>query len=132
MLRSPEHSRKVHGGGLVAEAVFPKRLAQSLTSDDIGANKLTCEPRRNLHIQSRIARRTRNLRALPFERPPPAMKNDTDRDTCPSGPRDDDLWGRSNPRDTRIQIYISLALGAAAFLTFCVSLRLRKEDCVPG
>jgi hypothetical protein len=39
--------------------------------------------------------------------------------TCKEGR--DDLWGTSNPRDTRIQIYISIALGVLAFLTFCVS-----------
>jgi hypothetical protein len=39
--------------------------------------------------------------------------------TCPKS--QDDFWGTSNPRDTRIQIYISIALGVTAFLTFCVS-----------
>ncbi|KAF2185100.1 DUF221-domain-containing protein [Zopfia rhizophila CBS 207.26] len=43
------------------------------------------------------------------------MKNDTD--TCKSGL--DDVWGTARPRDTRIQIYVSVALGLGAFLTFC-------------
>ncbi|KAF2683494.1 DUF221-domain-containing protein [Lentithecium fluviatile CBS 122367] len=43
------------------------------------------------------------------------MKNGTK--NCEAG--SDDLWGTSNPRDTRIQIYFSIALGIAAFLTFC-------------
>jgi hypothetical protein len=30
-----------------------------------------------------------------------------------------DLWGRSDPRNTRIQLYLSLALGVTAFTTFC-------------
>lgn len=34
----------------------------------------------------------------------------------------DDIWGRSRPRDVRLQIYISVTLGLGAFLTFCVSL----------
>jgi len=49
-------------------------------------------------------------------------------DTCKTG--QDDLWGKSNPRDTRIQIYISIALGAAAFLTFCVSSPASKAHIV--
>ncbi|KAF1950733.1 DUF221-domain-containing protein [Byssothecium circinans] len=43
------------------------------------------------------------------------MKNENN--TCPAGP--DDLWGTADPRATRIQIYLSLALGVSAFLTFC-------------
>ncbi|KAH7391967.1 hypothetical protein BKA66DRAFT_458879 [Pyrenochaeta sp. MPI-SDFR-AT-0127] len=31
----------------------------------------------------------------------------------------DDIWGKSRPRDVRLQIYISLTLGLGAFLTFC-------------
>jgi len=37
--------------------------------------------------------------------------------TCGSGR--DDIWGTARPRDIRLQIYISLALGSAAFLAFC-------------
>lgn len=33
-----------------------------------------------------------------------------------------DVWGVNNPRDIRLQIYISLTLGVGAFLTFCASL----------
>ncbi|KAF1845818.1 DUF221-domain-containing protein [Cucurbitaria berberidis CBS 394.84] len=37
--------------------------------------------------------------------------------TCRAGR--DDIWGKSHPRDLRLQIYISLTLGLGAFLTFC-------------
>ncbi|KAF1920159.1 hypothetical protein BDU57DRAFT_552622 [Ampelomyces quisqualis] len=30
-----------------------------------------------------------------------------------------DIWGINNPRDVRLQIYISVTLGVGAFLTFC-------------
>jgi hypothetical protein len=33
-----------------------------------------------------------------------------------------DYLGLPNPRDTRIQIYLSVALGLGAFATFCVGL----------
>ncbi|KAF2854770.1 DUF221-domain-containing protein [Plenodomus tracheiphilus IPT5] len=38
-------------------------------------------------------------------------------DTCGGDP--DDIFGTARPRDVRLQIYISLALGLWAFLTFC-------------
>ncbi|KAF2740394.1 DUF221-domain-containing protein [Polyplosphaeria fusca] len=44
------------------------------------------------------------------------MKNNK---TCDS-PNQNELWGFSNPRDTFIQIYISVALGVVAFLGFCL------------
>ncbi|CAI6341656.1 unnamed protein product [Periconia digitata] len=50
---------------------------------------------------------------------PSAMRNEPDGDKCKAGHGDDDIWGVINPRDTRIQIYLSLALGLTAFLTFC-------------
>jgi len=43
--------------------------------------------------------------------------------TCGSGR--DDIWGTARPRDIRLQIYISLALGSAAFLAFCVRRPVR-------
>jgi hypothetical protein len=48
------------------------------------------------------------------------MRNDTESPGC-GKPGQGELWGTSNPRDTRIQIYISIALGVSAFLGFCVS-----------
>lgn len=39
--------------------------------------------------------------------------------TC--GDASDDIWGIVHPRDVRLQIYMSFALGLGAFLTFCVS-----------
>ncbi|KAF2645744.1 DUF221-domain-containing protein [Massarina eburnea CBS 473.64] len=43
------------------------------------------------------------------------MKNESN---CAAG--HNDIWGtESDPRDTRIQIYLSLVLGLSAFLTFC-------------
>lgn len=46
-------------------------------------------------------------------------------ETCAS--RDDDdnwdkFYGTANPRDTRIQLYLSFALGLSAFVIFCVRL----------
>ncbi|KAF2134228.1 DUF221-domain-containing protein [Dothidotthia symphoricarpi CBS 119687] len=38
--------------------------------------------------------------------------------TCTAG--SEDIWGKSRPRDVRIQIYFSLTLGLAAFLAFCI------------
>ncbi|KAF2206019.1 DUF221-domain-containing protein [Delitschia confertaspora ATCC 74209] len=39
---------------------------------------------------------------------------------CNSTLGDGDLFGTAHPRDTAIQIYISVALGLAAFLSFCL------------
>ena len=43
---------------------------------------------------------------------------------CPIGDSDDidKFWGVNDPRDTRIQIVLSFALGLTAFVTFCVGL----------
>lgn len=43
---------------------------------------------------------------------------------CPIGDSDDidKYLGVNDPRDTRIQIGLSFALGISAFVTFCVSL----------
>jgi hypothetical protein len=56
------------------------------------------------------------------------MKNETDPYKCKAG--QDDLFGKSRPRDIWIQIVISFALGLGAFLTFCV--RLLDPSCYPS
>ncbi|PVH97804.1 DUF221-domain-containing protein [Periconia macrospinosa] len=47
------------------------------------------------------------------------MSDGPNNKTCTVGDDDDDLFGTTNPRDTRIQIYLSLALGLSAFMAFC-------------
>ena len=46
-----------------------------------------------------------------------AMKNVSQ---CNSTLDEGDFYGLDHPRDTAIQIYLSIALGAVGFLTFCV------------
>jgi hypothetical protein len=48
-------------------------------------------------------------------------------DTCGG----DDIWGTARPRDVRLQIYISFALGLGAFLTFCVRCCKWKTPAYP-
>jgi hypothetical protein len=47
--------------------------------------------------------------------------------TCGS----EDIWGIARPRDVRLQIYISFALGLGAFLTFCVRCCKWKTGAYP-
>jgi hypothetical protein len=46
------------------------------------------------------------------------MKNDGK--ACNSTLDEGDLFGTAHPRDTAIQIYLSVGLGVVAFITFCV------------
>lgn len=47
------------------------------------------------------------------------MDDDDDKKKC--GKQGWEEWAGLNPRDLRIQIYLSLALGISAFLLFCAS-----------
>jgi hypothetical protein len=51
-------------------------------------------------------------------------------DTCKGS--SDDVWGQLRPRDVRLQIYISFALGLSAFLTFCVRYCKYKNFSMPA